>query len=159
MSEKDTIEVIINRIPVEGMQLKGSLPAASFTLRDGDHFTIQNDLEYDLTANLVQQQLLITGSAKLKISCICDRCLGKFDLGVNVSDICHYIDDFKEDIVDISDHIREDILLTVPMKLICKEDCMGLCESCGQNLNIKGCSCEPLGPEPSVWDKLDGLDL
>lgn len=45
-------------------------------------------------------------------------------------------------LIDISKDIREEILLSYPLKPLCKEDCLGLCPKCGQNLNEKKCSCK-----------------
>lgn len=50
---------------------------------------------------------------------------------------------FKDGIIDLLDVIREQILLQVPMKPLCREDCKGLCPFCGQDLNIEKCACEP----------------
>jgi uncharacterized protein len=45
----------------------------------------------------------------------------------------------------LEDVLREQILLAVPLKIICREDCKGLCPHCGKNLNVEQCSCaEPL---------------
>ena len=41
----------------------------------------------------------------------------------------------------LEDVLREQILLAVPLKLLCREDCKGLCSSCGRNLNSESCNC------------------
>ncbi len=48
----------------------------------------------------------------------------------------------KNNKIDIFKAIREDILVNLPMKLICRSSCKGLCDQCGQNLNIKKCKCK-----------------
>jgi uncharacterized protein len=42
----------------------------------------------------------------------------------------------------LEDVLREQVLLAVPLKAICREDCKGLCPHCGKNLNLAQCSCE-----------------
>ncbi|MBI2174769.1 MAG: DUF177 domain-containing protein [Candidatus Omnitrophica bacterium] len=44
------------------------------------------------------------------------------------------------DVVDITDDVRQEIILAYPMIPVCREDCKGLCISCGQNLNVAACS-------------------
>ena len=45
----------------------------------------------------------------------------------------------------LEDALREQVLLAVPLKVICREDCKGLCPHCGQNWNVEPCSCaEPM---------------
>ena len=56
----------------------------------------------------------------------------------------------------LEDVLREQILLSVPLKAICREDCKGLCPHCGKNLNNEQCSCaEPL--EDPRWSALKDL--
>jgi uncharacterized protein len=53
----------------------------------------------------------------------------------------------------LEDALREQVLLAVPLKVICREDCKGLCPHCGTNLNAQQCSCaEPL--EDPRWSAL-----
>jgi uncharacterized protein len=56
----------------------------------------------------------------------------------------------------LEDVLREQVLLAVPLKAICRQDCKGLCPQCGANLNVTKCSCaEP--PEDSRWSALKDL--
>jgi len=53
----------------------------------------------------------------------------------------------------LEDVLREQVLLAVPIKAICREDCKGLCPRCGKNLNVEPCQCfEPL--EDPRWATL-----
>ena len=45
------------------------------------------------------------------------------------------------DVLDIRDVVLNDIYLALPLKALCKEDCKGLCQNCGANLNLGQCSC------------------
>jgi uncharacterized protein len=51
------------------------------------------------------------------------------------------VDFVKGDKVDLSDIVREQIYLSLPMRSICKESCRGLCPVCGANLNERSCQC------------------
>lgn len=44
--------------------------------------------------------------------------------------------------IDLNDYMREQVNLSLPYKVICAEDCKGLCSECGQNLNEQQCGCE-----------------
>lgn len=48
----------------------------------------------------------------------------------------------KRMMIEVSEPIREEILLAVPYKKICQESCRGLCSKCGANLNIEDCKCK-----------------
>ena len=113
---------------------------------------------YDLKVSKVSNELLIRGEVELPLSCVCDSCLQDFDHSVVTDDICHVIEN-PPDTVDLTNYIREDILLAVPQIYVCDDDCKGLCSNCGQNLNIEQCECKVESFEKSPWDELDNLDL
>ncbi len=50
----------------------------------------------------------------------------------------------------LEDALREQVLLAVPLKAICRQDCKGLCPHCGVNLNVEQCSCE-MTAEDARW--------
>lgn len=52
--------------------------------------------------------------------------------------------------IDLDPIIREQVLLALPMHALCREDCKGLCDLCGQNLNEKQCSCERERVDPRL---------
>jgi len=53
---------------------------------------------------------------------------------------------YSGDNIDLSENFRESILLELPAKVLCSENCRGLCPSCGENLNEGRCNCR-LEPE------------
>ncbi|HUF03940.1 MAG TPA: DUF177 domain-containing protein [Aridibacter sp.] len=62
----------------------------------------------------------------------------------------------EDDEIDLRDVIREQILLNLPARPLCKEDCKGLCEVCGGNLNKVSCDCEQEETDPR-WAALKNL--
>lgn len=53
-------------------------------------------------------------------------------------------------VLDLSDAIRQYALMAIPMKPLCKEDCAGLCQSCGRNLNQGSCDCPKQVTDPRL---------
>jgi uncharacterized protein len=56
----------------------------------------------------------------------------------------------------LEDVLREQLLLAVPLKVVCSEDCKGLCPRCGKNLNREGCACVETLPDPR-WEALKDI--
>ncbi len=56
----------------------------------------------------------------------------------------------------LEDVVREQVLLSLPSRILCKPDCQGLCPRCGQNLNQAKCSCSSAPADPR-WNALAGL--
>jgi uncharacterized protein len=53
----------------------------------------------------------------------------------------------------LDDAVREQVLLAVPLRVLCRENCKGLCPQCGKNLNLEQCSCAELQEDPR-WTAL-----
>ncbi len=63
---------------------------------------------------------------------------------------------YQGDSLLLEDVLREQVLLSLPARTLCKEDCKGLCPHCGKNRNLEACSCED-GPADPRWEALAGL--
>lgn len=77
----------------------------------------------------------------------CEAELEADDLDVDVLDA---------DELDLREVVREQILLNLPDQIFCKEDCKGLCQKCGANLNLIDCSCKETETDPR-WAALKNL--
>ena len=55
-----------------------------------------------------------------------------------------------DSVLDLEELARTDILLELPTKVLCSEDCKGLCSQCGKNLNEGECSCEKKQIDPRL---------
>ena len=109
----------------------------------------------------VVDKFLVQGTIRGRIRIRCDRCLEPFHREVEsqfhvylvvprdrvdqeeieLLDDDLEVDFIKGDTVDLSDMVREQIYLSLPMRSICKESCRGLCPVCGANLNEVSCAC------------------
>jgi len=79
---------------------------------------------------------------------------GKEEISVTAADA--EIGYYKGDGLLLEDVLREQVLLAVPLKVICREDCKGLCPHCGKNLNAEQCSCA-VPSEGTRWAALKEL--
>lgn len=63
---------------------------------------------------------------------------------------------FEGDRINLTELVREQILLTVPTQTFCREDCKGLCQKCSANRNLINCNCEEKEVDPR-WAALKNL--
>ena len=63
---------------------------------------------------------------------------------------------YQRDSLLLEDVLREQVLLSLPVRTLCKPDCKGLCPRCGENRNSTSCHCEE-GPADPRWEALAGL--
>jgi uncharacterized protein len=75
-------------------------------------------------------------------------------LAVDEDDTALLIDEHH--ILDIAEVVRQALLLEIPMHVLCQPDCLGLCPTCGQDLNAGPCGCVPPDTDPR-WADLSAL--
>ena len=63
---------------------------------------------------------------------------------------------YQEGGLALEDVLREQVLISLPAKTLCRQDCKGLCPGCGKNLNAEACICES-APTDARWSALADL--
>lgn len=141
-----------------------SIEINSFISKLGE-FPITKKAPIDIRiANRENKRLLIQGDVDLTVSIPCSRCLEEVptdihftidkELELNGSEVN---DEEMEDTdyliglnLDIDKLIYGEILVNWPMKVLCKEDCKGICKVCGMNLNKGNCDCQRTELDPRM---------
>jgi len=159
MNKNDEIRVNVKHIVEEGLSITGNLPPSIFDMGESDRLNSSNPLAYDLIVLPTADNILVRGTLRTTLRCRCDRCLRYYDHLVENPDVCLFYEEVTDDFLDLTDDVREDILLGFPQKCLCIPDCRGLCPECGHNLNLRECDCSAPASPPGTFDKLDGLDL
>lgn len=119
-------------------------------------------VKVDLSVQQSGEEFFCQADVQAEVTIECARCLGPFDLSItghtdfivcsadltdanakealDTEDYVHYIDQAMH--ADVTEVVRQAILLEVELKPLCSEDCKGLCAQCGRNLNEGGCDCQ-----------------
>jgi len=123
-----------------------------------------------------QRGVLVRGQLHAELEFTCCRCLSPFHSPLNISFEEEYIQTVdvssgmplksagepgsftidEHHVIDLTEMIRQYSLLEIPMKPLCREDCTGLCQECGHNLNQGPCGCPVRTVDPR-WSKLLNL--
>lgn len=105
--------------------------------------------------------LLLQAVMEAKVQRTCGRCLKEFT-GVTKAEVvekfypasAENIENdafvYDSDVIDITEPLREGLLLAEPMQALCKPDCRGLCPVCGADLNDGDCGCDRLTVDPRL---------
>lgn len=151
----------VSRLEKEDIRLEGSEPPEFIVLAGDEPFGITSRVDYELDISKVSGGALVTGSARVNISGECGRCLAEVSREIRADDFRFFVETPPNaETCDISEDVRTEITLALPMNLLCKDDCRGLCPVCGADLNKMRCSCtRPSGGGASVWSALDDLKL
>ncbi len=149
----------VSHLPVDGEKLKGELPAAIFAMNTDERLSFPHPLCYQLRLEMAEQTLCVTGNVWTTIDCRCDRCWAFFQPQLRADNVGHMYPVPGDHLVDLTEDIREDILLQLPLKFLCQSSCLGLCPHCGQNLNLTACNCKMRKSREDQWSVLDQLNL
>ncbi len=104
------------------------------------------------------EEYLLRGSLKGSIVTTCARCLEPATLPLDVPVTVTYAESagqegeeedaedqdilpIVDDVIDVGSEIRDELLLALPMRPLCREDCAGICPTCGVNRNLTPCDC------------------
>jgi uncharacterized protein len=122
-----------------------------------------SDATVEGSATRKGEQVRLCGTIKTEVELLCDRCAApqraplavEFDTSFIPQEVeavkAENVELQAEDLilsayeggaVDLDELVREQILLALPSRHLCREECKGLCQTCGANLNEKECSCE-----------------
>jgi uncharacterized protein len=133
----------------------------------------KNPVKVELSVTKNHDQLICRGKVEAQVMLECSRCLSEYRHSLS-PDIAFVVDlsgcpnqDKSEEEgyffadpacahFEIDELVREAVLLSLPLKPLCSEGCLGLCPVCGTDLNRSRCGCKMENPDPR-WDQLKSL--
>ncbi len=135
-----------------------------------NHPNLHDEIQVQVDIEKRSPHYFLHSHVRASAHCVCDRCAKEFEtplfgdtrsvfssdeeMAASDEEIHFIAADAKE--LDITDDIRDTVLLSIPMKTLCNEDCRGLCAGCGVNLNEESCRCVPSQADPR-WEALRKL--
>ena len=129
-------------------------------LRYGDSYPVSEPVLASGVVRNTAGVLMMTGSVHTTLHGVCDRCARDFEKDVDIPiDVVlvtelsneenedEWVCPLEGDCADLEDIVRTVFVLNMDSKLLCKDDCKGLCCQCGKNLNDGPCDCRK-EPDP-----------
>lgn len=167
MSVKIDVEKLKNVDGVDS-KLTFSIPKEEFhEVADVEPVT---DMSFEGTVENLDRHIVVTATIRGDFLFPCDRCGGDAVTPVRaefvetftnleedvVEDAETEVHLFQGNTIDLFPYIERALFLERPMKILCREDCKGLCPQCGQDLNESKCSCDesPIDPRLAVLAEL-----
>lgn len=151
----DLSDLITKKVDRKAIDIE--LDIKSFTYNSENYAVLE---PLTLSGNLFMDNNIISLNAELKgtIQLVCSRCLQKFPYPIDLKIDERFTDDLEnrdDEVifinnyeVDINEIVENNIILSLPIKKLCREDCKGLCPICGTNLNISTCNCHEENIDP-----------
>ena len=134
-----------------------------FRTKLGDYPIVKKDPIQLRFTNLGEKRILLEAVISISLLFPCDRCLEEvqkdfhievereFDMKLSDTERIEALDEtnfISGNNLDVDAFVYGEILLNLPMKVLCRKDCKGICNRCGTNLNNGTCNCDrgPLDP-------------
>ena len=154
------MRIDVRELEIGALILTGEIPAAGLKL-DSSEVRVLGQIVVKLRAEKQAREIRVRGRFAVDVELPCARCLDpvkapiltEFDQFYQSNKAHHLTGEielrekdtevafFNGDFIEVSDIVREQILLGLPMKPVCREDCKGLCPYCGKNRNVEACNC------------------
>lgn len=150
----------------EGRQERREVPLemTGFKSSQGNFEITEKESVSLLLTNIEPGRARIEGSVELTFQVNCDRCLTEMPLSMSISfehcvsspeaeagdedmDGEGFMDGYQ---MDVEALVYGEILVNWPSKILCRQDCKGICLKCGQNLNVTDCGCDTFVPDPRM---------
>ena len=139
------------------------LTMEKISLSSGEYPVADSEAVHVRAEHIKGKELVIRADTALTVLIPCDRCLEEVrydfvlnctrhvDLGLSDAELTEELDEsnfIDGYYLDVDRMLYQEILSEWPEKVLCREDCRGLCSVCGQNLNTGTCDCEDPGLDP-----------
>ena len=136
------MKIRVRDIKSDGLQLSDQLTTQEMGLATEEYAKFRDPIVVKLSAEKADNTVLVKMQVLGEFDTFCARCLEPIYktwqkdlfLDFEVSPTTEYI--------ELDDDIRQEVLLNLPVKILCREDCKGLCVGCGMNLNNQECQCK-----------------
>jgi uncharacterized protein len=143
---------------------------------DDEQASLTSEVEIEGTARRKRDEVRVGGKIKGEAEVLCDRCLAPSRMPFEIEFDTSFISQadaaargenvelqtedlalaaYEDGAIDVDELVREQILLALPTRRLCREECKGLCPKCGAYLNTEQCSCEKGETDPR-WSALAG---
>ena len=149
--------VDVARLDEGGEWYRGETGPDALELAPSEFLAPVGGIAYALFVQALGSELLVRGTVRQRLSCVCSRCADTFETEAEDGEfVCSFEINEATEFLDLTGEVREAIILALPGYPVCREACKGLCMACGANLNRTTCSCHKTGND-NRWSALDAL--
>ena len=134
------MKILIREIPPQGLEIRKQLGPEAFGLTEKEFECLS---QVGIAARLEKVGSTVIANVKMEgsVAMECGRCLEPIRQVIERSCNFDYEIDKRTEYIDLGEDIRQELVMSLPPALVCKEDCKGLCRGCGVNLNKEKCKC------------------
>lgn len=137
----ETLKIKIKNIQSSGLKESLQVAARDLGLEDAGDIHFNHPVRVDFNLEKVSDMVLANVKVVAKFSTICGRCLEEVQEELKENLDLNFSINPRDEFIDLTEDIRQEMVMDVPVRVLCKQDCKGLCVHCGVNLNTEQCQC------------------
>lgn len=150
-----------------------NVPAAGLGLDAEPEF--QFPVSIDVKVRCIVNQVMVTGTVRSRVKLECRKCSMPFEKSIEAEVVLEFLEEpqvqeqvdivtdekkevsyFTPPFIDLSDDLRQILLIAAPAYPVCREGCLGLCPTCGADRNTATCGCQA-APKSRPFEALGAL--
>ncbi len=167
--------LVLTHIPADGLKFEHQYKADELDLSQAA-FSLQSPPLVTGRVTNLAQEMRVQGRLQATLAAECDRCLEAVTLLIANDFDLYYVPAtahadksgetelldrdldvsfYQNERIELDELVLEQLELSLPIRLLCQEDCRGLCAQCGTNWNVESCHCA--APTDPRWQALADL--
>lgn len=167
--------IVLTNLPADGLKFEHQYKADELDLSQHE-FSLQQPPLVAGRISRLGMEVRVQGKLNAQLEAVCDRCLAPVITPVEREFDLFYLPEesyagtkgetellerdldfsfYQDERLDVDELVLEQLELSLPTRILCQEDCKGLCAQCGTDLNLASCNCQtPMDPR---WQALADL--
>ncbi len=167
--------LVLTHLPADGLKFEHQYETNELDLSQSEFALTALPRVRGRVTNIAQE-VRVQGSLQATLAAECDRCLAAVTLPIDYEFDLYYlpvaahadkagetellerdldVSFYQNERIELDELVLEQLELSLPIRILCQEECKGLCPQCGTNLNVESCNCAaPIDPRWQVLAEL-----
>jgi uncharacterized protein len=138
----EALKICVKDIPAEGLEKTLTCQPQDIGLEDVYDLHFGSPLSIDVKLEKLKNTVFGQAHIKTIITTTCGRCISDVNQEMSRDLELNFSVEKQTDCIDVGDDVRQEVMMNLPVKILCTEECKGLCPGCGANLNTEQCKCK-----------------
>ena len=136
------IKIHLKDIGPEGIVIDQQIATEVMELTDKDPVQVVAPLKVQAKVERIGDTVLAHTDVQTRYHALCYRCLEDIEHEWSENFILDFLIASHPEFIDLEEDIRQEMILSIPERMLCVPDCKGICPGCGANLNKEKCRCK-----------------
>ena len=133
------MKILVRQLGPEGVDLQESFAVDRIEMAQTDVLRFLQPFEIKAKVIRAEDEIVAKITSTSRFASFCSRCLEELEQDWSARFTLTFSTKEYPEFVEMDEEIRQELILNLPVRVLCREDCKGLCIDCGANLNKQAC--------------------